>query len=244
MLRSLNELRHYAIYANNGKLGAVHDLLFDDQSWTVRYLMDDTGTWLPGRRVLISPTSIARVDWAGRDLHVNLTREQVEHSPPIDADRPVSRQVEAALARHHSWPYYWGAVVGGGRAAAAELVEEKVEQAQSRPADPGLRSVKEVIGYHIEAKDGEIGHVEDFIAEDESWTIRYLVVDTRNWLPGKKVLVSPLWVESIDWAESKVQIVLLRETLKDSPEYDPSTPVNREYEARLYDFYGRPKYWE
>ncbi|MGQ9572218.1 MAG: PRC-barrel domain-containing protein [Dehalococcoidia bacterium] len=117
---------------------------------------------------------------------------------------------------------------------ARRIEEEEARRRESE--DPHLRSVKEVTGYHIQATDGEIGHVEDFILDDEDWVIRYMVVDTRNWLPGKKVLVAPGWVENIDWSESKVAVGLSREEIKDSPEYDPSAPVNREYEVRLYDY--------
>jgi hypothetical protein len=245
MLRSLNELHGYTIVATDGKLKAVHDFLFDDQSWVVRYLVDDTGTWLPGRRVLISPVSVQRADWAARELHLNLSKQQIENSPPIEADRPVSRQMEAELAGYYSWPYYWGAVVGGGSTAAAELVKKKAEQEEAQPTDPHLRSVKEVTGYHLQAADGELGQVHDFIAEDETWTVRYLVIDTRRWLQGKTVLVSPQWVDSIDWARSRLNIELLnRGVIRESPEYNPAAPINREYEMRLYDFYGRPKYWE
>jgi hypothetical protein len=106
-----------------------------------------------------------------------------------------------------------------------------------------LRSAKEVTGYHIEALDGEVGHVEEFIMDDELWTLRYMVVDTQNWLPGRKVLVSPTWVKSLDWAEQKVTVELTCDAVKDSPKYDPRLPINRDYEERLYDFYGRPVYW-
>ena len=110
--------------------------------------------------------------------------------------------------------------------------------------DPHLRSIKEVTGYHIQAMDDDMGHVEDFIVNDKSWTIHYVVVDTRNWLPGgRKVLISPAWIESIDWPQSRMKVDLSTEQIKESPEYDPHAPVNKEYEARLYDFYGRPKYW-
>jgi len=125
-----------------------------------------------------------------------------------------------------------------GREAVAEKEKKKVEV-----RDPHLRSTNELLGYDIEATDGEIGHVEDFIADEESWIIHYMVVDTRDWLPGKKVLVSPLWVDYISWAGSRVHVDLTRKMIKDSPEFDPKAPVNREYEERLYDYYGRPKYW-
>jgi uncharacterized protein YrrD len=110
--------------------------------------------------------------------------------------------------------------------------------------DPHLRSTREVIGYYIEASDGDIGHVEDFIIDVEAWMIRYMVVNTRNWLPGKNVLVAPEWITAMSWGESKVMVDLTRDSIKSSPEFDPSAPVNRVYEEQLYDFYGRPKYWQ
>jgi hypothetical protein len=125
-------------------------------------------------------------------------------------------------------------------ATAPEPVQE-VPELES--ADPHLRSAEEVRGYHIQATDHEIGHVEDYIVDDVSWSIRYMVVDTRNWLPGKKVIISPSWIGFVDWCNRSVEVLLTREEVKESPEYDPLTPVNREYEVRLYDFYGRPKYW-
>lgn len=127
--------------------------------------------------------------------------------------------------------------------SAEQFKEETPASAAAAIADPHLRSAREVIGYHIQAKNGDIGHVEDFIVDDEAWAIRYMVVDTQNWLPGKKVLVAPVWIESIHWAEAKVRVTLTRAKIKKSPEFDPAAPVNREYEDRLYDFYGRPKYW-
>jgi hypothetical protein len=97
-----------------------------------------------------------------------------------------------------------------------------------------------VSGYHIEATDGSIGHVKDFMVEDEDLSIRYVVVDTRNWLPGKKVLVAPWMIRSVRWGESKVHLDMPRQIVKDAPEYDPSAPVNPDYEARFYDYYGLP----
>jgi hypothetical protein len=119
----------------------------------------------------------------------------------------------------------------------------QADAAEEQDRDPHLRSTKEVIGYHIQAVDGEIGHVEDLIVDDEEWFLRYLVVDTRNWLPGKAVLVAPGWAKRVDWVKRKVHVDLPQEAIRDSPEFDPSRPVNREYEVRLYDYYGRPHYW-
>jgi len=70
-----------------------------------------------------------------------------------------------------------------------------------------------------------------------------MVVGTRDWLPGKKVLIVPQWIERIYWGAEQVHVDLSKKTVKNSPEYNPSDPVNREYEIRMYDYYGQPKYW-
>lgn len=236
MLRSVKDLRGYKIRATDGEIGTVHDFYFDDQSWVIRYLVVDTGTWLMGRRVLISPLVLGSPKWETQALPVGLTRLQVESSPHMDLDKPVSRQMEESLHTHYGWPPYWSdtkALAAVGRGGESE----------TRGDDLHLRSVNEVIGYDIQARDGDVGHVEDFVADDETWIIRYMVVDTRDWLPGKKVLVAPTWVDAVAWAERNVYVDLSKETVKDSPEFDPSAPINREYEIRLYDYYGRPKYW-
>jgi hypothetical protein len=241
MLRSVKDLRGYIIGAIDGEIGQVHELYFDDQSWIVRYLVVDTGTWLPGRRVLLSPMALGQPDWETHVLPVGLTKEQVENSPPIAVDKPVSRQMESDLHAYYGWRPYWSgpAPVAAQAVAAAEAKR----RATGEWADPHLRSTREVIGYHIEASDGEIGHVEDLIVDDEAWILRYLVIDTRNWLPGKKVLVAPAWTKAVDWAQRRVHVDLSRETIENGPTYDPAAPVNREYELQLYDYYGRPYYW-
>jgi hypothetical protein len=254
MLRSVEELHNYVLEAEDGKIGRCKDFLFDDVHWTIRYMVADTGKWLPGRKVLISPLSLGDPNWAARQLPVKLTKKQIENAPPIDHDAPVSRLHEQKYFDYFRWPYYW---VGGDiwgpvhipyvpppPMPKEELQKIRQEQENIHPEDSHLRSVKEINGYHIQAEDGEIGHVKDFIIEDDVWTIRYMIVDTRNWLPGRKVLVSPGWINSISWAENKVGVDLAVEAIRNGPAYDPSAPVNREYEVRLYDFYGRPKYWE
>jgi hypothetical protein len=251
MLRSLKEIFGYRLDATDGEIGSVKDLYFDDRAWRVRYVVADTGGWLRGRRVLISPAAIGEPDWTARAVPVSLTKEQIESSPPIESDKPVSRQHEKRLVIHYGWPAYWAPVgipaVGMTPAEVApqpEKPEPKQPEAAAEQGDPRLRSVDEVAGYHIRATDGEIGHVEDFIAETDGWVIRYMAVNTRNLLPGKKVLLSPSWIDRISWSRGEVAIRLGCAAVKDSPEYDPSAPVNREYEARLYDYYGLPRYWE
>jgi stress response protein YsnF len=244
MLRIVKELYGYNIQATDGDIGEVHDFYFDDQFWTIRYLVVDTSKWLSGRKVLISPVALGEPDWRKRVFPVSLTKEQVKNSPDIDTDKPLSRQHEENLREYYSWPFYWDyeAIANVGPMMSAQSEKKKIAAEKGRE-DPHLRSTKEVIDYCIHAVDGEVGTVEDFVVEDENWIIRYMVVDTRKWLPGKKVIVFREWIERVSWADSEVYVDLSREEIKNSPEFDPRQPVNREYEERLYDFYGRPKYW-
>lgn len=260
MLRSTNDLRGYSLRATDGEIGSVDEFLFDDEQWAIRYLVANTGGWLTGRLVLISPIVLGQADWEARTLAVALTRKQIEQSPDIATDQPVSRQREAELAQYYDYFPYWGGAglwgpgmvpyaLGGpvvppvAPPAGTTATEREVASTPTEHGDQHLRSTREVTGYRIHARDGEIGHVGDFIVDDETWAIRYMIVDTRNWWPGKHVLVAPQWIGAIDWDTSTVEVDLLRETIKQGPEYDPAI-LNREYETALYRHYGRPAYWE
>jgi sporulation protein YlmC with PRC-barrel domain len=244
MQYGISGLVGYEIRATDGDLGIVDEFYFDDATWTIRYVVVETGNWLSGRKVLISPLAFSRPELGSHTIAVNLTCDQVSGSPDIDTEKPIDRQHEAELHEHYQWP--WRGGYGGSfgtiplpLSADEALVEQETSESEHRD-DPHLRSTRQVVGYHIHATDGEIGHVEDFILDDESWTIRFLVVDTRNWLPGKKVLLSPQWINRVEWADSSVHFDLTRESVKKSPEFNPSKPVNRDYEAYLYDHYERP----
>ena len=256
MLRSMKALDGFTIGATDGDIGTVKDCYFDDLSYTVRYVVVDTGGWLAERKVLLSPIALRTMDWARQRITAALTKAQVEKSPNIDTDKPVSRQHETAYYGYYGYtPYWtgdylWGAspypYIGAGPAlSAADLAREQRWHWEAKEReDPHLRSVRAVTGYHIQATDGEIGHVEDFLVDEHYWTIRYMLVDTTNWWPGKKVLVAPAWIGRVDWAESKVHVTLTRAQIKTSPEYDPARPVERAYETRLYGHYGQPRYWD
>jgi hypothetical protein len=228
-------------------MGIVDQFDFDDESWAIRYLVVNAGDWLGGRLVLISSLALRKTDWQSRLLDVALTKKQVEDSPPIDTHKPFSRQHEAANLGYYGYPSYWAApnypaALAVRKEAVAEM-EELQARASLEPTDTHLRSTEAVTGYHIEASDGEIGHVRDFIVDDETWAIRYLEVDTHNWWPGKKVLISPQWINRVSWPDSKVYVDLTRETVQNGPEWIESIPVTREYEHRLYDYYARSPYW-
>ncbi len=232
MLRSTADLAGLAIHATDGNIGSVQDIYFDDIQWRVRYFVVDTGAWLPGRLVLISPTAIENADLGKHRLNVRLTKDQVEKSPGIESHETVSRQHEQHVAKYYGWPVYWPA-----EGALAPSVDD-VKQ-----GDANLRGVGEVRGYYVHAKDGDLGHVADFLVDDTAWEIRYLVVDTRKWLPGKKVLVDPRATEEVDWAKSTVRVRLTRDELQQSPPYDPSGTREAQDRAHLEKFARWPTYW-
>jgi hypothetical protein len=251
MLKNTSHLKGFVIRATDGDLGTVDEFYFDDETWAIRYLTVDTGGWLGGRRVLISPISIVHTNWQAKRLDVALTKKQVENSPAIDTHQPVSRQHEAAYLGYYGYPCYWSGPYLWGPAfypaglaiPATAATEAMADRIRGESADSHLRSSEGVTGYFLEAADGEIGHVDGFVVDDEVWAIRYIEVATRNWWLGKKVLVSPAWIERVSWTDSKVCIALSREAIKSAPEYVEPMPITREYEDRLYLHYVRPPYW-
>jgi hypothetical protein len=245
VLRQFSETKNFALAASDGEIGKVKELYFDDQSWTARYLVVDTGGWLSDRKVLIPPHSLGVIDNEHQLIAVHLTREQVEKSPPIETAKPVSRQYEEEWHAYYGYPGYWLApdtwAVG---AIPPSIVAPPVPPGESEKefGDPHLRSTGEVIGYSIRAHDGDIGHVDDFVVDDAGWIVRYVVI-TRSWWPGKKVLLAPEWIERISWDEMKAFVPISRDTIKDAPDWDDSQPITRAFEERLYDYYGHKRYW-
>ena len=251
MLRNTSAIEGCFIAASDGHLGTVSDFLFDDVSWLVRWLVVDTGNWLSGRKVLLPAFALGHLDPERREFSVRLTMQQVKDSPDIDTRRPVLRQTEANIYDFYGWSPYWstGLYMGGygfgcGGGALAPLPaqgssrrEEYILAAQRSDDDPHLRSIAAITGYHLHASDGEIGHVDDFLVEDADWSIHYLVVDTKNWWPGKKVLVSPRSIQEIDWTDNLVNINVDRQKVNESPAYDVSAIVDRDYERHFNDYY-------
>lgn len=248
MLRSAKFLTGHRLQAEDGEFGKIRDVLFDEAHWTVRWMVVDTGRWLKHHPVLISPIALSEPDWKKGILPVRMTKEEIESAPPLDCDAPVSRKYEQAWFDTFGWPYYWNGTQVWGEAVfpgalftreEAEIVRKKVQEAE----DEALRSVEEVRGYDLEARDGGIGEVADFLLDDETWTLRYLVADTRKWLPGRKVLIAPDWIEHVSWIDGNVRVDLTREAVQNSPLYNAAEPIHRDYEKRLYDHYGRKVYW-
>jgi len=255
MKRNIGSLIGFTMGATDGEIGKVKDFYFDDHTWTIRYLIVDTGGWLSGRKVLISPQSLLNTDWENKVFPVNLTKEQVENSPDIDTDQPVSRQQEIELNQYYPWTFWGdgfgpGSLWGGGIGTTGMMMgtltpfggipygDENDQEPKKVEGDPQLRSCDQVKGYTISATDGAIGDVEDFIVDDNNWKIDFIEVDTGNWLPGKKVLISPSWIKDIDWPTSSVAVNASIDQVKNSPEYNPDQPLTEEYQSHLHQHYG------
>jgi hypothetical protein len=254
MLLRVGELQDYKILAKNGEIGHVEQLYFDDQTWTSKYVVVDIGNWLSGRKVLISATAIIEANASGKNIHMALTRQQIqEGAAAIYTHKPVARQHPTDYSIYVGWPPYYLGSTGlnatGGYSSDDSVgtdseSERSVDTASKEQNDPHLRSTEVVGGYHIMALDGEIGHIEDFMVDDQTWTIRYAVADTRNWWPGKKVLLATEWILWVSWAESNAYVGLDRNRIIDAPEFDPSQQLTRDYEIKLYEYYKRSPYWE
>jgi hypothetical protein len=246
-------LKGCRLAARDGEIGHLKDLLFDDRAWTVRFLVADTGNWLPHRKVLLPPSTVVDFrDVPPKSIAVTLTKQQIEESPPLETHSPVSRKFEAESFDYFGCPYYWpGPLLWGPVETPAAFFPPQPRLSESsetgQPDSPSLRSANEMGGFHgfsLQALDQAFGHVEQFILDDASWAIRYLVVDVNNWLPGKRVLLSPQWIAWVGWAETRVYIDLDRSTVQRAPTYDPQTPITREYEEALFSHYTRRPYWE
>ncbi len=240
MLQSLNDLLQFAIHAADGEIGTIEDAYFDDAHWRIRYLVVLAGSWLSGRRVLISPAAVQQVDWQKRRISVALTCEQVRNSPGIDTEKPVSRQHEEDLNAYYGWPFYWNFDPFGVEPLPVAMpLPQPVEgpQVDASHCDPHLRSAHEVKGYQIEAQDGSVGHVSDFVFEDQSWEIRFLVVDAGSWLRSRLVLLQPRWIDRISWEERHVTVRLTREAIRTSPKFLPVFPLSAEYAEQLLQHY-------
>ncbi len=244
-LSTVKSLNGYNLECLDGEIGKAREFYFDDRHWTIRYLVVDTGNWLTGRQVLISPYALVGVMEEDKQIVVNLTKQQIEDSPALTTDKPVSLQYEDDYYGYYGWPTYWsGPEMWGTFPYIMRDREQHRDIAKGEKVwDPHLRSTREVSGYDVQSTDGEIGHVEDFVIDDETWAIRYLVIATRNWLPGKKVLVSPHWIKHVSWGEAKVIVDLTQEAIKNSPEFTKASLITRAYEMDLHRHYKRQEYW-
>jgi uncharacterized protein YrrD len=226
MLRSIKQLIGDELRATDGEIGHIKDFYFDDQNWVVRYVVVDTGSWLTGRVVLLTPQVFTNFDLDGVCRSVSLTRKQIENSPGFNSHEPVSRQYEEEYYNYYGCPYYW---TQGGLAAfsvtpfATSPLPEKERlighTATRHRGDAHLRSTVALHGYHIHSDDGAIGHVVDFIVDHETWAISHLIVETGHWFASKEVAIPPQHVVRISYEESTVFVNLTKEAISNSPRY-------------------------
>ncbi len=237
----------YKAHASDKEVGKVRDFLFDDHLWTVRYVVVETGKWLHEKEVLISPSKLGEPDWGKMTIPLMCASSEVEKAPGIYDDLPVSMREKIDLSRYEIWSPSWplfGTAVTGVPISPVHSGTKTEKEDDPIVGDPHLRSVHEVAGYKVVTSEGESARVEDFIVETGAWVIRYFVIELYPQYTEKRVLVSPEWVEDINWGEASVHLDLDRQTLIESPDFDPEAPINKVYEAKVYDFYGRPKYWQ
>jgi uncharacterized protein YrrD len=201
MLHNIISLLGASILAKDGNIGHVRDVLFDDQSWILRYFVVETGCWLSERQVLLSPTSFLHPDWGRWTFPVDLTIEEVRHSPDVDTDLPVYRQQEVTMARHYGWSEYWA-------------IETPLLEATNGPKeDPHLRSVNEILTYKVKSSDGDLGRMADLVVEDANWFIRFLVLSAGSWFKGQKLLVATRLVGSVSRANKEVFVPHSRDSI-------------------------------
>ncbi|WP_434926295.1 PRC-barrel domain-containing protein [Shewanella sp. HL-SH2] len=261
MLRTVKNLEDYVISATDGNIGHIKDVYFDDETWCVRFFVVETGTWLSRKQVLISPISIGHANWADKQLSVSITKYQVEHSPDIDTQKPVSRQQEIRLLEYYGYPYYWGGYGMWGDNVLPNMMltgyvdltsqhhddhtkETKAAKAeQHKEDDIHLRSCEAVIDYRIQAIDGDIGHIEGLLIDEDTWVIRYIIVNTSNWWLGHQVLIPRHWIEDLSWSDASASVNLTQQEVKDAPSYNSNMQVDRKMEMHIYNHYGRLGYW-
>ena len=230
MLRSIRQLYGKTLRTSDADIGHVKDFYFNDQQWVVRYVIADTGTWLLGRLVLISPRAFGNFHQDGDRLLVNLTRQQIENSPAMESHKPVSRQYEEEYNRYYGWPSYWdGEGMWGVSGFPSPYLKPSKQASRGSHlhsgGDPHLRSTQALSGYRnfsgyqIQASDGTIGHVKDFIMDDESWAICHLVVETGHWFSRREIVISPKDIDRIRYEESKVFVKVTKEAILAAPEY-------------------------
>jgi uncharacterized protein YrrD len=250
MLWNISALKHFEIAAADGDIGHVADILFEDDTWCLRWVVVETGSWFSHRKILLHRSDLAEPDITKRRLHVKLSREAVRNSRSVEADLPVSQQPYA------EFPAEYRELFETDRTALVPPMTMYPDYMPLSPAlldhgvtiteqkgDKHLRSADTLTGFHIHATDGDIGHLSDFILEDESWQIRYLVVDTRNWLPARKVLLAPSAVLSTDWQARVIEVDATRQQIKESPPYDTEVAIDRLYDAMFHQHFGWTGYW-
>jgi hypothetical protein len=237
--------------AKDGTDGNVKDFLFDEESWVIRYLDGDLGEIFTGKRILIPRTSLTEIDWVNRNFLVRLNKSEIQKSPQIEDNLPISRQYEQKLLKHYQTKDYWARSYYPPTGAPTithaskewfgpKKVTSTTKVFNEEDLDNSLRSFKEIQGYQIDGLDGIVGHIDDIIIEEEDWRICYAIVETGSWFSSKKILIGTVWMEEISYVDQKIKINLSIESIKNAPTID-FLLLNDEFEKELYDYYCESK---
>lgn len=241
MLIRTSELKNFQLLATDGDIGRARDFLFDDEKWTIRYMVANTGKWLLGQKVLISPGFLKSPDLSDERMPLSISKDQVEHAPPIEEDQPVSRQYEQVYADYFKHGYYWvgGSVWGVGHTPYDIATPEETTQTTTEADDDEhLRSAEEVTGYRVYAGKEHVGYVDDFVLDTANWTVLLIGIDTHKWLPGKSFMLPVAWASDISWTDRSLTIDVDEEQLKSAPEFGDDQIAVKDV-ARLYKHFGR-----
>lgn len=252
MLRRIHEIEGFKIHASDGEIGRVASLLFDDELWAVRYALVDTGPWIFGKSVLVSPVHVKTIDFDNHEVRVDLTRDQVKESPQVATHEPVSRAKERQFHQYYRIPVYWGGTGLWGTQMyptfmpGVNYVNESVEKLSAGTSrENHLRSSREVRGYSLEAEDGRVGKVSDMLMEEDSYAVRYFVIEIDRELSAGSLLISPDWVTGVRWIDAAIHVPCSVEMVTSAPGRDRADPpIDRELEAELYRHYRSTGYWE
>ncbi len=237
MLRSMKELFGYSVAAIDGSLGKLEDFLFDERSHDLRYLVADTGGWFDRRHLLVAPAAFGHTHWPARDFPVRISREQAAASPALVADAALSRRHEVALHSFFEWMPYWLSHSNGVPTAHVAAPDGGDEAA------PSLCRAARLIGYQAQGTDSEIGHVVDFLIDDDQWKVRDVIVDTESWGEPRTVIVSMALFRGIDAAAEKLLVGLTARLVRECPVFDPQAIAGSRSEVVFHDYLGRPRSW-
>ncbi len=240
-------LKPFTVFGQDGELGTVDDLYFDDEKWTGRYVVVNSNRWLPGKKLFVSPASISEFTLENESLYANINKEEAKKSPSPE-EEPVTRKFESQFSQYYGLnPYWMGPGLWGSGMIARDLAQEKIDGSvvDYQEEESHAMSVNVVIGYEIATRDESFGKVKDVLVEEDSFKIRYFIVDTNHWLPGgKEVLISTDWIDDVNWHQSILSVNLTKDQVENAPELIDDEPINREMEERVFKHYGKPKYWD
>ncbi|MGW8314178.1 MAG: hypothetical protein ACWGNV_01150 [Bacteroidales bacterium] len=242
MKRSLKNLTGYSLEGNDGTQGKVNDLLFDEETWVVRYVDANIDGIRDRQRILIPRFFLATPDWQEKKIRVDLNREEIASCPDINEKSPVSREYERALIKHFSieeyWPTMYSAPAGAGVFYPPRPIRIPTKLVDEKELDTSLRSFGEVKGYSIKGNEDRFGQVRDLIMDDVDWQVVYLIIDTSSWKPwSKSVVLSVSWLETVSYEKHEVAIAMDPDRIKEAPEFDPAHPIGMDYEKALHDYY-------